>query len=126
VGSQCTTNQEVKPGIEPVNKPIGAASGKQVDDAQPKGSKKGTSLADDYQPNQQHQDLANQLGVNLQAEFQQFVDYHTAKGSRFKCWDAALRTWIRNAAQFQRGRVRGVTAPTQRDYRKGVAADGSF
>ena len=30
-----------------------------------------------------------------------FRDYHTSKGSTFKDWDAAFRTWIRNAARFK-------------------------
>ena len=29
-----------------------------------------------------------------------FRDYHIAKGSRFIDWDAAFRTWIRNASKF--------------------------
>lgn len=29
-----------------------------------------------------------------------FADYHTAKGSTFKDWDAAFRTWCRNAVKF--------------------------
>jgi hypothetical protein len=29
-----------------------------------------------------------------------FVDYHLAKGSIFKSWDAAWRTWIRNDIKF--------------------------
>ena len=33
-------------------------------------------------------------------ELQAFKDYHQAKGSTFKNWDAALRTWVRNAQRF--------------------------
>jgi hypothetical protein len=32
--------------------------------------------------------------------FLAFVDYHLAKGSIFKSWDAAWRTWIRNDIKF--------------------------
>src|SRR5690606_2412510 len=48
VGSPCTTNQEDKPGIEPVNKPIGAASGKQADGGQVKGSKKSGAMPEGF------------------------------------------------------------------------------
>ena len=30
----------------------------------------------------------------------QFKDYHISKGSSFKCWDAAWRTWLRNSLKF--------------------------
>lgn len=33
-------------------------------------------------------------------ELQAFKDYHTSKGSTFKDWNAALRTWLRNGKRF--------------------------
>lgn len=57
-------------------------------------------LPADYRPKQAHWDLAASLGVDLRHEGPQFRDHHTAKGSTMKDWDAALRTWIRNAAKF--------------------------
>ena len=38
--------------------------------------------------------------VDADAEFLQFQDFHIAKGSKFKDWDAAFRTWVRNAEKF--------------------------
>lgn len=32
---------------------------------------------------------------------EQFRNYHTAKGNRFRDWDAAWRTWLGNADQFR-------------------------
>lgn len=38
-----------------------------------------------------------------EAEVEAFLDYHRAKGSVMKDWDAAFRTWIRNSTKFGRG-----------------------
>lgn len=62
--------------------------------------KRATQLPDGWAPTPAHADLARELGVNLNAERSQFADFHTAKGSTFKDWDAAFRTWLRNAVKF--------------------------
>lgn len=66
----------------------------------PKPKKRATRLPAGFRPTDAHWALARELGVDLAHEGPQFVDHHTAKGSTFKDWDAALRTWIRNAAKF--------------------------
>lgn len=43
---------------------------------------------------------ANVPSVNVDRETLQFVDHHTARGSTFKDWPAAWRTWMRNAVKF--------------------------
>ena len=53
-----------------------------------------------FAPSPRHQTLAAELSVDLVAEFAIFCDYHQAKGSTFKDWNAALNTWLRNAAKF--------------------------
>jgi hypothetical protein len=40
------------------------------------------------------------LVLNPRAETARFLDYHRAKGSLFKDWPAAWRTWMRNAQKF--------------------------
>lgn len=60
-------------------------------------SKRATQMPADYRPKPSHFALAASLGVNLQVEGPRFVDHHLAKGSKFKDWDRALNTWIRNA-----------------------------
>lgn len=47
--------------------------------------------------------FANERGVDPQEEFDKFRDHHKAKGSVFKDWPAAFRTWVRNAVKFDRG-----------------------
>lgn len=75
----------------------------QEQDQQPADKRtRGTQIPKGYEPTGAHIVMASELGVNLSEEFQSFRDYHTAKGSVFKDWDAALRTWIRNAKKFAR------------------------
>jgi Helix-turn-helix domain len=54
-------------------------------------------------------------GVNVERETAQFLDYHRARGSVFKDWAAAWRTWMRNAAKFQPERARGRASSSQAD-----------
>lgn len=64
--------------------------------------KRASALPEDFRPSQLHYNLALSVSVNLDDEFVKFCDYHRAKGSTMKDWDAALRTWIRNAAEFNK------------------------
>jgi hypothetical protein len=61
---------------------------------------KAAQMPKDFAPSESHQIFATEHGVNLAAEFDAFSDYHRSKGSTFKDWDAALRTWLRNAKKF--------------------------
>ncbi len=42
--------------------------------------------------------------VDVYDQTPQFLDYHTAKGSKFKDWTAAWRTWMRKANEFKSSR----------------------
>lgn len=53
---------------------------------------------------------AKQLGVVPEIELEGFRDYHVSKGSVFTDWDAAFRTWLRNARRFGRNGRPGVQA----------------
>jgi uncharacterized protein YdaU (DUF1376 family) len=90
-----------------------------IEETKPKKKveKKETQLDDDYFASPTHFELADELKINLNTELLKFKDYHKSKGSKFKDWDAALRTWLRNAADFKRpsvnkpvfdGRLRGA------------------
>ena len=63
-----------------------------------------TQLPKDFQPNEQHQRLAKELGVDLQNCFASFCDHHAAKGNTFRDWNRALNTWLRNEIKFNRSR----------------------
>lgn len=60
-----------------------------------------TGYPADFRPKDAHFTLAASLGIDLRIEGPQFRDHHAAKASKFVDWDAALRTWIRNAAKFR-------------------------
>jgi uncharacterized protein YdaU (DUF1376 family) len=66
----------------------------------PKGGKRATQMPEGFSAKESHAELAMELGVNLQSEFVAFADFHSSKGNTFKDWDAALRTWLRNAKKF--------------------------
>lgn len=92
--------------------------------------KRARQLPADFQPTDAHRELARELQVDLQRELAAFTDYHQAKGSMMKSWDAALRTWLRNARRFNPAKPEKLNAINRDfskvDYRKGVNEDGSF
>lgn len=66
--------------------------------------------------------------VDYRAETSQFVDHHRAKGSTFKDWRAAWRTWMRNAAKWGAQRSTGARAPAadpSMDYARKLMGQGS-
>jgi predicted transcriptional regulator len=66
--------------------------------------KNATSIPDNYTPSASIQEtFESKYGSVLSYEetLDAFTDYHLAKGSRFKDWDAAFRTWCRNAITFK-------------------------
>jgi hypothetical protein len=82
-----------------------------------KVEKQETQIPDDFVANATAINLAKELNISLSDEFPKFIDFHKAKGSVYKDWDAALRTWIRNSVKFNRplskqasfdGRLRGA------------------
>ncbi len=69
--------------------------------------KRATALPDCFEPDDTAVGLASQLGVDLAGELAAFADHHLAKGSTYRDWQAALRTWLRNAARFAARDSRG-------------------
>lgn len=92
--------------------------------------KRKQKLPDDFQPTNGHKKMADEYGVDLQYEFEQFRDYHLAKGSSMLDWNAALRTWLRNAKKFKQGGNQqnrtGYMKNEKLDFHKGVNPDGTF
>jgi hypothetical protein len=56
----------------------------------------------DWAPRSDELALAKTLGVDPTRELAAFRDHHDARGSRFVDWNAAFRTWLRNAVKFNR------------------------
>ena len=71
------------------------------------GNKEGTQrvragkLPKTWSPNAGHVAAATTHHLDLTQEADKFRDYHAAKGSTFKDWDAAFRNWLRKAAEFR-------------------------
>ena len=76
-------------------------------------------LPDDFEPDDTAASLAAELGVSLPAELPKFRDYHAARGKPMKDWQAALRTWLRNAKQFSKPAAK----QTESDRRAAWLAD---
>jgi len=83
--------------------------GFEVEAVKPK-PKRATSIPENWVPSDKNISDAlakdfTQQEINEQGE--RFRDYHLAKGSTFKNWDAAWRTWLGNARSFnaRRGAV---------------------
>ena len=65
-----------------------------------KGGARARQMPEGFAASESHRELAAELGVDVTSELVAFTDYHRSKGSTFKDWDAALRTWLRNARRF--------------------------
>jgi len=78
---------------------------------EPYGSKKkpdskATQLPEGWVPSDRNITDAEAKGFSAketQDEADRFRDYHRAKGTTFKDWDAGWRTWLGNARKFARG-----------------------
>lgn len=74
-------------------------------------TKRKTVFPENFTPDQTAIDMANETGVSIAAELPAFHDHHTANGSTFLDWQAAFRTWLRNAVKFaKRGQPSAMTA----------------
>lgn len=66
-----------------------------------------TVLPSDFMPNETAEKMADELGLSIAAEQAAFEDHHSAKGTTFKDWQAAFRTWLRNANKFRKPAATG-------------------
>ena len=69
-----------------------------------KPAKRAEQISADFYPDETGIALADSLSIKLASELEKFRDYHKAHGKRMKDWQAAWRTWARNAAQFAKER----------------------
>ncbi len=78
--------------------------------AAPRGKSKSArsvGLPADWQPRVEEREAATGSQLDCDREASHFRDHHTAKASRFADWDAAFRTWLRNAVNFGRKGANG-------------------
>lgn len=75
-----------------------------------KPKRKAVGLPNDWVPSQKNIDDAHSRefsDADIKSEAEAFRDYHLARGTTFKDWDAAWRTWLGNAKKFAKARSAG-------------------
>lgn len=101
------TNLVREPCKEPVREPplVPQADAKR---------KRAISLPDNWVPSERNvadAQARNFSAEEIQNEADRFRDYHLAKGTTFRDWDAGWRTWLGNARKFGGGGVARQAAP---------------
>lgn len=72
----------------------------------------GTTVPADFEPDQSHRGIAHNMGLDLPAERDKFVDHYTSTGDVLADWPAKFRNWLRNANKH--GDSKFQTAPPRR------------
>ena len=78
--------------------------------------KKSAPMPADFQINEVSTAYAQDRKLNIADELVSFANWHTAKGSTFKDWQAAWRTWCDKAVEF--GRAKGGSPPRNYESEK--------
>lgn len=73
--------------------------------------RRATLIPDSWKPNDQHRELASELGVDVDDEAEGFRDYWLSEGKAKKDWDATFRNRLRAAAK--RADERRAKQPTR-------------
>jgi len=87
-----------------------------VDAARARGSPRAVPLD---APTEAHEQLAREVGVSCQAEFEKFRDWLASTGTRPRDYSARFRNWLRKAGEF---RARDAPRVTANDKRTATAA----
>lgn len=66
-----------------------------------RGAKRATQLPAEWKPNETHLEIATEYGLDPAFELRAFRDHHEAKGTTYKSWDAAFRTWLNKSKSFK-------------------------
>ncbi len=73
-----------------------------------------------WAPRNEERASATRAGLDCDSEAGGFRDHHTAKATKFADWDAAFRTWLRNAVKFSRPQRAGDGLQYAIDVANGV------
>jgi hypothetical protein len=85
-----------------------------VGEEKPSRKRPATPAPDTWTPNDKHRELAAALGLSCDVLASEFLDWHRSKGNVFADWDAAFRTWMRNATKFaQQSRLPAAPSAAQ-------------
>ena len=74
----------------------------EISPMRPKPVKKATGLPVGFYPNENGVAYAEGKRISLEVELESFSNWHVAKGSTMKDWQAAWRTWCDKAVEFGR------------------------
>lgn len=66
--------------------------------------KRACALPPDFEPDENGIQFAEEQRIDVAHELRSFKDHHLAKGSVFKDWQAAWRTWVGHAVKFGRAK----------------------
>ncbi len=95
----------IEPVIEPGNPLVGSPVENSKDEPVSKSPprRRAVALPDGWVPSAKNIEDARKANFSdeeIRNEADQFRDHHHARGTTFKDWDAAWRTWLRNARKF--------------------------
>ena len=79
-----------------------------------KPASRATTLPADFRPDGTAEQIARDFGLDIHAEETAFSDFHSAKGTTFKDWQAGFRTWLRNANKFGQRATAARAAPVNK------------
>lgn len=65
-------------------------------------ARRAIQLPPSWKPSDSHRAWAETNRLDVLAEAEQFTDHHRARGTTMKDWDAAFRTWLRNAVKWRK------------------------
>lgn len=78
--------------------------------------KKACRLPEEFIPQPEHYELAQQLGINCEMEYQKFRDYFLGvagpRGVK-QDWNATLRNWLRNSLNYSKGAHGNAVSPAK-------------
>jgi hypothetical protein len=78
-----------------------------IESAKPPRQKKASSLPEDFSPTETGIAYAVTRRLSLETELASFRNWHQAKGTTMKDWQAAWRTWCDKAVEFGRAGQQG-------------------
>lgn len=134
-GFSRSTINENKDLSEPIASPREDKRREDIEEREPIGSQKKSipekrqrpevPLPEGWVPNERNITDAEARQFSAQEtndEADRFRNHHTARGTRFRDWDAAWRTWLGNARRFAGGGMAGKAAPGGRGQGRSLAS----
>lgn len=87
-------------------------------------SRNARTIPDAWQPHEKHRAKCIALGFVVEGLAEQFRHHHTARGTKFKDWDAGFHTWIGNASRFGGEKIGGNNSNRNKSNDRGILAAG--